>query len=346
MREPAECLAAAEEDRQAGQCETSVGLPLAFSPEAGPRRCRGDGESAPRPLLRRRREQRRASESAGAPLLEVDELSVHFGGLKAVDKVSLQVREGEIVALIGPNGAGKTTLFNAVSRLQKLTGGSVRFAGKDVTRASAANTARLGMARTFQNLRIYVNMTVLENVLVGCHRHERSGLWAAGLGLPHQRREEKASRERAMRALAAVGLENSAYLPAASLPYGSQRLVEIARALASEPRLLLLDEPAAGMNASERAHLVEQIRNINASGITVLLVEHDIELVMDISERVYVLDYGRLIAEGRPEEVQKDPAVIEAYLGVKHERGSDLCQTRDLTSGRMPRARGPAGRPG
>jgi ABC-type branched-subunit amino acid transport system ATPase component len=179
-------------------------------------------------------------------------------------------------------------------------------------------------------------MTVLENVLVGCHQHERSGLWAGGLGLPHQRREEKASRERALRALAAVGLEDKAYLPAASLPYGSQRLVEIARALASGPRLLLLDEPAAGMNAAERAHLVEQIRNIRDSGITVLLVEHDIELVMGISEHVYVLDYGRLIAQGRPEVVQKDPAVIEAYLGVKLEHRQDLCHTREPADGSCP----------
>jgi ABC-type branched-subunit amino acid transport system ATPase component/ABC-type branched-subunit amino acid transport system permease subunit len=322
LREPAECLPAAEEDRQAGR---PVETPAAIGEPAPAAALTPDG-----------REQHRISASAGTTLLEVEDLSVHFGGLRAVDKVSLQVPEGEIVALIGPNGAGKTTLFNAVSRLQNLTAGSVRFGGKDVSRMNAADTARLGMARTFQNLRIYVNMTVLENVLVGCHRHERSGLWAAGFGLPHQRREEKASRERAMRALAAVGLENSAYLPAASLPYGSQRLVEIARALASEPRLLLLDEPAAGMNAAERAHLVQQIRNINASGITVLLVEHDIELVMGISERIYVLDYGALIAEGRPEEVQTAPAVIEAYLGVKHERDRDLCRTRDLTSGVCP----------
>jgi branched-chain amino acid transport system ATP-binding protein len=269
-------------------------------------------------------------------LLKVDDLSVHFGGLHAVDEVSLEVHEGEIVALIGPNGAGKTTLFNAVSRLQKLTKGSVRFAGKDVTQVSTADTARLGMARTFQNLRIYVNMTVLENVLVGCHYHERSGLWAGGLGLPHQRKEERESRARAMRALAAVGLQDSAHLPAASLPYGSQRLVEIARALASEPRLLLLDEPAAGMNSAERTHLVEQIRKINASGVTVVLVEHDIELVMGISERVYVLDYGHLIAGGAPEQVRRDPAVIEAYLGVKRQEAADLCQTRDLTSGECP----------
>ncbi len=243
-------------------------------------------------------QDRGGSGSTGEILLQVEDLSVHFGGLKAVDEVSLQVPAGGIVALIGPNGAGKTTFFNAIIRLQKLTTGTVRFAGRDVTHLSTADTARLGMARTFQNLRIYPNMTVLENVLVGCHRHERSGLWAGGFGLPHQRREEKRSRERAKQALASVGLDTLAHLPAASLPYGSQRLVEIARALASEPRLLLLDEPAAGMNASERADLIQRIRNINAAGITVLLVEHDIELVMGISEKVFVLDYGRLIAQG------------------------------------------------
>ncbi len=280
--------------------------------------------------------RRLAAEVSSPTILEIEGLSVHFGGLKAVDEVSLSVREGQIVALIGPNGAGKTTVFNAVSRLQKLTAGRIRFAGKDVTKLSTANTARLGMARTFQNLRIYANMTVLDNVLVGCHRHERSGLFAGALGLPRQRREERASRERAMRALATVGLEDRAHLPAASLPYGSQRLVEIARALASGPRLLLLDEPAAGMNASERAHLVEQIGRIHDSGITVLLVEHDIELVMGISEQVYVLDYGRLISEGRPEVVQKDPAVIEAYLGTRLEHRRDLCQTRTLADGSCP----------
>jgi ABC-type branched-subunit amino acid transport system ATPase component/ABC-type branched-subunit amino acid transport system permease subunit len=337
MAEPAQCLVAAEEDEPAGQCTTTVAMPLAVSPGLDSQvmatvsdavaESEVPAESPPDHI---------ADGAAEKPLLSIRNVSVQFGGLRAVDEVSLDVHEGQIVALIGPNGAGKTTLFNAVSRLQKLAGGSIEFAERDVTKASTATTARLGMARTFQNLRIYVNMSVLENVLVGCHQRERSGLWAAGLGLPRQRREEKASRERAMRALAAVGMADKAFLPAASLPFGLQRLVEIARALASEPRLLLLDEPAAGMNTSERVHLVEQIRNIRSSGVTVLLVEHDIDLVMGISDDVYVLDYGKLIAHGRPETVQNDPAVIEAYLGVKLEDRTDLCQTRDLVDGSCP----------
>ena len=263
----------------------------------------------------------------GEPLLRVDAVSVDFGGLKAVNEVSLEVREGEITALIGPNGAGKTTLFNVISRLQSLTSGSVKFAGKEITGLSPAATARVGMARTFQNLRIFANMTVMDNVLVGCHRHEHSGMFGAGLGLPSQRAEERASRERAMKVLELLGLEEQADRPAASLPYGQQRLVEIARAVASEPRLLLLDEPAAGMNSAERAYLVEKITRIRDAGITVLLVEHDIGLVMGISDAVNCLDYGRLIACGTPREVQENASVIAAYLGDGKARVSRELET-------------------
>lgn len=248
-------------------------------------------------------------------LLEIRGVTVDFGGLRAVDEVTLTVDEGSITALIGPNGAGKTTLFNVITRLQRPSAGEILFDGGSITRASAAAAARLGLARTFQNLRIFPNMSVLENVLVGCHRHESSGIFAGGLGLPRQRAEERRSRARALHALALVGLEACAALPAATLPYGRQRLVEIARAVASEPHLLLLDEPAAGMNGAERTALVERIRAIRASGITVLLVEHDIELVMDLSDAVAVLDHGSLIARGTPEAVREDPTVIKAYLG-------------------------------
>jgi branched-chain amino acid transport system ATP-binding protein len=264
--------------------------------------------------------------------LRVDNVSVHFGGLKAVSEVSITVEEGSITALIGPNGAGKTTLFNAISRLQRTAGGAIWFGDQDISKFDAPSAARLGTARTFQNLRIFVNMSVLDNVLVGCHRHEKSGFIAGGFGFPSQRREERLSRARALDALALVGLEAVADLPAASLPYGQQRLVEIARALASEPRLLMLDEPAAGMNQSEREDLVRRIATIREAGVTVLLVEHDIDLVMDISDKVNVLDYGKLIAAGTPETVQKDQKVITAYLGVDRSQ-RDLCSTRDLVDG-------------
>lgn len=328
------CAMAAEADQPHEQCETTVALPFpatATEPAAGllatapialsVHGTTVDGVAATEPS------------ASGAPVLRVEGLSVQFGGLKAVNDVSLSVPKGEITALIGPNGAGKTTLFNAVSRLQKLSAGKVWFGERDVTGLSPADTARLGLARTFQNLRIFGNMSVLENVLVGCHRHESSGFWAGGLGLPNQRREERASRARALAALALVGLEDHATKPAVSLPYGQQRLVEIARALASEPQLLMLDEPAAGMNAGERAYLVERIAQIKEAGITVFLVEHDIALVMGISHEVNVLDYGRLIATGKPEEVQGNQAVIQAYLGVERDKAKDLCATRNLVDG-------------
>ncbi len=256
----------------------------------------------------------------GEPLLHLEGIRVDFGGLRALNSVSLKIAEHTITALIGPNGAGKTTLFNVVSGLQRPAAGKVRFAGVETTSRSAADIAHLGMARTFQNLRVFENMTVLENVMVGRHRHESAGYIKAGFGLRSHFREERESREQGLKALALMGLENRADLSVTSLPYGEQRMVEIARALATEPRLLLLDEPAAGMNASERKQLVKKISHIRKAGVTVLLVEHNMELVMGISDIVSVLDYGRFIAKGRPEEVQAHPAVIEAYLGVRHER--------------------------
>ncbi|OFW60712.1 MAG: hypothetical protein A2133_03650 [Actinobacteria bacterium RBG_16_64_13] len=334
------CADAAEADRDVARCEPQMALP---TPESLSGRTAGEAAapsaavapavvSAEAGLLREDLARRKAETKAEGPLLRIENVSVHFGGLKAVSEVSFEVEEGSITALIGPNGAGKTTLFNAVSRLQRTAGGKIWFGDQDLTKLDAASTARLGMARTFQNLRIFVNMSVLDNVLVGCHRHEKSGFWSGGLGLPSQRREEKRSRARAMDALALVGLQEQADLPAASLPYGQQRLVEIARALASEPRLLLLDEPAAGTNQSEREDLIERIATIREAGVTVLLVEHDMDLVMDISDEVNVLDYGKLISSGTPDTIQRDQKVITAYLGA--ERGErDLCATRDLVDG-------------
>ncbi len=258
----------------------------------------------------------RVAPRRGELLLQLEGVSVNFGGLQALSQVSLNVRQGDIAALIGPNGAGKTTLFNTISGLQHIGDGRVRFAGQEITRRHPSDIARLGMARTFQSLHVFANMSVLENVMAGRHRHEKAGFLVAGLGLPWQLREEQESRQRAIEALGVVGLEDKALLPVTSLPYGQQRLVEIARAIATEPTLVLLDEPAAGLNTPERVQLVEKIERIRETGGTVLLVEHDMDLVMGISDTVMVLDYGKLIAEGTPEEVQKHPAVIEAYLGV------------------------------
>lgn len=268
-----------------------------------------------------RGDERHQPPRIGDALLKLENVSVSFGGLQAVNHVSLVVREGAIAALIGPNGAGKTTLFNTISGLQPIQAGRIWFAGREVTRTTPLKIARLGIARTFQNVHVFGNMTVLDNVMVGRHRHERASYVDAAIGLRWQAREEEISREKSREALALVGLEDCASVPVSSLSYGQQRLVEIARALATEPKLVLLDEPAAGLNASERAELMKRVPFLRDQGITVLLVEHDMELVMGISDTVSVLNYGHLIAQGTPTEIQRNTEVIQAYLGVKRDAG-------------------------
>lgn len=240
---------------------------------------------------------------------------MQFGGLRAVDSVDFHVVEGEIMALIGPNGAGKTTVFNMLTGIYRATAGTISFAGRSLNNLRAFEVTRLGIARTFQNIRLFGEMQVWENVVVGAHTQLRSGLLSSVLKLPMTRREERAVRDRAYELLAFVGLEGMETQRARNLPYGAQRRLEIARALAANPRLLLLDEPAAGMNAQETENLLALIRKLKESDMTVLLIEHDMRLVMGISERIVVLDHGKKISEGTPPEVRADEAVIRAYLG-------------------------------
>ena len=250
-------------------------------------------------------------------LLETAGLTRRFAGLTAVDQVDLAVTEGSIHAVIGPNGAGKTTLFNLISGLVPPSDGAIRFAGQDISQLPVHRRAGLGMARTFQNIRIFASMTVLENVLTGLHSSLDSGLGAVILRLPGFRRAESDAVSRARAMLELVGLTDKAESRAAALPYGDQRRLEIARALASSPRLLLLDEPAAGMNPAETDALKALVRRIREAGTTVLLVEHDMGFVMDLSDRITVLTFGRRIFEGTPLEVRQETSVIEAYLGHK-----------------------------
>jgi branched-chain amino acid transport system ATP-binding protein len=248
-------------------------------------------------------------------LLETQRLSKSFGGVRAVQEVSFSVRSGQIKGIIGPNGAGKTTLFNLITGVYRPDGGSIRFDGETCAGLAPNQMAARGVARTFQNVELFERMTVIENVMVGRHPRTRAGFISAAFRLGGARREERLIREKALEILRFAGIADKADWVSSALPFGLQRLLEIARALATEPRLLLLDEPASGLNAVETRDLGRLLGRIREQGITVLLVEHDMSLTMEICDEILVMDYGRPLAEGTPREIQRNPQVIAAYLG-------------------------------
>lgn len=251
----------------------------------------------------------------GEMILSVENLTKVFGGVVAVDNVSFTINKGEIFAVIGPNGAGKTTLFNMITGVLPSSSGNVYFQGENLTRKKPYQVAQSGMTRTFQNLEVFTNMTVIENVMTGAHITMKTNILTAGLRLPGVVKEEVSVMERAMQCLEDVGIAEFAYEMSDKLPYGSQRLLEIARAAISKPQLILLDEPMAGLNAEESRQLVDVILKMRENGMTFLFVEHDMETVMSISDRLVVLDNGVKIGEGTPEEIYQNPLVVAAYLG-------------------------------
>jgi branched-chain amino acid transport system ATP-binding protein len=267
-------------------------------------------------------EELRHARAVGQPVLEASGVTMRFGGLLAVNNVNMTVREGEIVGLIGPNGAGKTTFFNCLTGLYKPTSGQVRFAGQPLAPKPRA-VVRAGMARTFQNIRLFANMTALENVMVGRYCRTSSGAFTSVVRGPKFRREELATRERAQELLEFVGLGKSSEHLSRNMPYGDQRRLEIARALATDPKLILLDEPTAGMNPQETRQASDLIFKIRDSGLSVVVIEHDMRFIFNLCDRVLCLVRGETLVEGTPDEVQSDPRVIEAYIGTGEDEDED-----------------------
>lgn len=251
-------------------------------------------------------------------LLEVRDLTKHFGGIRAIEEVRFRVREGSITSIIGPNGAGKTTLFNCLTGITQPTKGRVSFLDTEITGFRPSSIVKLGIARTFQNIRLFKEMSVIENIMVSQHCRTGAGLFASILRGNAFKKEERIIEEKALEYLELVGLEDFTETLSWNLPYGSQKRLEIARAIATEPRLILLDEPTAGMNPQETSEMMELIKKLQKLGKTIILIEHDMKVVMGISENIVVLDHGVRIAEGTPGEIRKNPLVIEAYLGKEH----------------------------